>query len=307
MKKEPTQRYFNFALITTVATYVLIFIGGLVRVSGAGLGCPDWPKCFGRWIPPTDVSQLPVHIDPNMFNFTLAWIEYINRLCGVIVGLLILVTAILAVVYMRRYHSVLVSAVGALILVAIQGWQGGQVVASALNSAVVTVHMLLAFVIVTLLLYSTLKTYFLQHPEARQTQARSYSAWIAILYVITLIQVLLGTQIRSELEGMQENMPLLTVMEWIGRLGPVHNVHIILGLVTLIGTVLLTLRFYSRGFMNNRLFAGSVWALNGLNVLQIGVGFILLALGLPPLMQAIHLWLASFIVGVLMMIYTSAR
>ena len=64
---------------STIGTYVVIFVGGLVRVSGAGLGCPDWPQCFGRWFPPTSIDQLPAHIDSSKFNLVLAWIEYVNH------------------------------------------------------------------------------------------------------------------------------------------------------------------------------------------------------------------------------------
>jgi len=90
-------KYFSrFSTLTTLLTYILIFVGGLVRVSGAGMGCPDWPKCFGRWIPPTSLDQLPTDIDPAQFNIVLAWIEYSNRLVGVVIGLMITATLILA-------------------------------------------------------------------------------------------------------------------------------------------------------------------------------------------------------------------
>ncbi|HEX4914405.1 MAG TPA: COX15/CtaA family protein, partial [Vicinamibacterales bacterium] len=84
----------RLALWTTAATYFLILVGGLVRASGAGLGCPDWPRCFGSWIPPASAAALPPQFDISQFNPTLMWTEYLNRLLGVIVGLLILATTI---------------------------------------------------------------------------------------------------------------------------------------------------------------------------------------------------------------------
>ena len=82
----------RLALWTTATTYFLILVGGLVRASGAGLGCPDWPRCFGSWIPPASAADLPPQFDPALFNPTLMWTEYLNRLLGVTVGFLILAT-----------------------------------------------------------------------------------------------------------------------------------------------------------------------------------------------------------------------
>src|SRR6185436_11022631 len=79
----------RLALWTTTTTYFLILVGGLVRASGAGLGCPDWPRCFGSWIPPASAADLPPQFDPALFNSTLMWTEYLNRLLGVTVGFLI--------------------------------------------------------------------------------------------------------------------------------------------------------------------------------------------------------------------------
>src|SRR5258705_10446074 len=82
------------ALCTTAATYLLILVGGLVRASGAGLGCPDWPRCFGSWIPPASAADLPPQFDPSLFNPTLMWTEYLNRLLGWTAGFLIMRTVI---------------------------------------------------------------------------------------------------------------------------------------------------------------------------------------------------------------------
>src|SRR5262249_9570821 len=96
----------RLCLFTTLATYFLIRVGGFVRASGAGLGCPDWPRCFGSWIPPSSADQLPAQFDRALFNPALMWTEYLNRLLGVIVGFLILGTVISAVRNQRHDRRV---------------------------------------------------------------------------------------------------------------------------------------------------------------------------------------------------------
>ena len=83
-------------------TYALIFIGGFVRVTDSGLGCPDWPKCFNRWYPPLSTLDIPQDFidyydnyncvkgeNCDQFDISKAWIEYLNRLFGVITGFVI--------------------------------------------------------------------------------------------------------------------------------------------------------------------------------------------------------------------------
>ncbi len=95
-----------------VATFILVFLvilaGGVVRTTQSGMGCPDWPKCFGMWIPPTDESQLPPDFEKYLkaqdidhsFNAYHTWIEYINRLLGVLLGLFAIIQA--ALLFVKR-------------------------------------------------------------------------------------------------------------------------------------------------------------------------------------------------------------
>ncbi len=95
------RRFRRLTLNTVIVLYFLIMVGGVVRSTGAGMGCPDWPKCFGSWIPPTEVSQLPLNYKEIygaklkgevIFNPVKTWIEYVNRLFGVFTGIMIFVT-----------------------------------------------------------------------------------------------------------------------------------------------------------------------------------------------------------------------
>ncbi len=116
----------RLAVWTTATTYVLILVGGLVRASGAGLGCPDWPRCFGSWIPPASAEELPAPFDASQFNPTLMWTEYLNRLLGVTVGFLIFATLVSAIRHHRRVAGILWPTVAAFLLTGFQGWLGGR-------------------------------------------------------------------------------------------------------------------------------------------------------------------------------------
>ena len=174
---------------TLVAVYILILVGGVVRSTGSGMGCPDWPKCFGRWIPPSSVSELPSNYkevyaayrqkknirfakylstfgmketgerilnDPNVlhendFNPTKTWIEYINRVIGVIIGFLIFAVLLVSWKFRKTQANITIIAAIAFLLVGIQGWIGSFVVSTNLTPWTITVHMFLALVIVAVI------------------------------------------------------------------------------------------------------------------------------------------------------------
>ena len=104
--KNNNRLFQKLALLTVIVVYVLILIGGIVRSTGAGMGCPDWPKCFGSWVPPTDASQLPSNYQQIFgaklkgeveFNVFKTWTEYLNRLFGAFTGLVIFGTLLASI------------------------------------------------------------------------------------------------------------------------------------------------------------------------------------------------------------------
>ena len=297
------KKFKNFVLLTTIITYLLIFIGGLVRVAGAGLGCPDWPKCFGRWIPPTDISQLPPDMDPSLFNFTLAWIEYFNRLTGVLVGLLILVMAVWAVLKFRSEKRIWLPSVISAFLVAVQGWQGSQVVSSGLKPFIITIHLGLAFIIVSLVLYVFLQVNLKSGILHVVESPNIIKYGMLVLYLFTIFQVVVGTQIRSHIETVLKSSPLLSTKEVLGLAQSITLVHILLGFLLILVLVYFYFK-YKDEYFTKYVFIKNIFGFTiVLFVLQLLVGFILIWVGLPALGRVIHLWISSLIIGLLLILF----
>ena len=286
----------RLAIWTTATTYFLILVGGLVRASGAGLGCPDWPRCFGSWIPPASAADLPPQFDPSQFNPVLMWTEYLNRLLGVTVGFLILATAVSAWPHHRHQPRILWTTVAAFVLVGFEGWLGGRVVAHELAAWIVTAHLIVAIVIVQLLLYATVEATRPAGGGMLKTEGRL----AMLLIVLTLVQAGVGTQVRGHLEtaldaGVARDVALSTV----GRLDYLHRD---LAFGVLLGAALFALWLLSR---RSPLVRWSLVVLT-LAVLQIALGIVMAYGSLIPAAQVGHLTIASLLLGAQTVLWLSS-
>jgi cytochrome c oxidase assembly protein subunit 15 len=295
----------RLALATTATTYLLILVGGLVRASGAGLGCPDWPRCFGGWIPPASASELPPGFDPAQFNAALMWTEYLNRLLGVTVGLLIFATVVSAWRHHRREPRILWTSAAALLLTGFQGWLGGQVVAADLAPWIVTAHLIVALVIVLLLLYATVFAFHAGPGGRTEPAARSLLSGVTVaLLAVTLIQIGLGTQVRGRVDqalqaGTARDLAL-------GAAGRVDYLHRDLALLV-IGLTLVLQRMRRGGRAGDRLIARWITAAFVLTVAQVGLGLVMAYMALPPPAQVLHLTVASLLLGAQTVVLLLAR
>ncbi|MEO5987197.1 MAG: heme o synthase [Candidatus Limnocylindria bacterium] len=127
-------RFAKLAVAAAAATFVLIAVGGLVRATDSGLGCPDWPLCFGDWLPPADLH---------------AWIEHSHRLTAAIfVGPLVGAVGLITVFSPRRRdRPLLAAAVVAGVLVIVQSLLGAAVVLQGLAAELVTAHLAMALTV----------------------------------------------------------------------------------------------------------------------------------------------------------------
>ena len=283
------------ALWTTAITYFLILVGGLVRASGAGLGCPDWPRCFGGWIPPMSAADLPPQFDASQFNAALMWTEYLNRVLGMAVGFFVLATVVSAWRHHRREPRILWTSIAALLLTGFQGWLGGRVVANELAAWIVTVHLIVALVIVQMLLFVTVAA--TQHPSTPAPLHASTPApvhprvFALVLMVLTLVQIGLGTQVRGAVDaaldaGTARDGALATV-------GVIDHLHRDTALAVLLGAVLLTWWLFSR---RSPQLPWS-YAVVALAVLQVAIGVAMAYGSLLPAAQVLHLTIASLLLG----------
>jgi len=228
----------HFPSITKTAlilVYLVIVAGAVVRMSGSGMGCPDWPKCFGYYIPPTDIAELTwtpnrdfekgqviirgekllvaqedfksgetfednhwqtyTKHDYASFNPTHTWVEYINRLCGAVAGLACFVMAIFSLSYWKENKKITLLSWLVVFLMGFQAWLGATVVYSVLNPVKITVHMVVALLIVGVILYIL----HLAKPKFIQAQKfdKVFDSVLIISLILTLTQIILGTQVRQ--------------------------------------------------------------------------------------------------------------
>ena len=304
-----TRRLSSFqtlALWTTGTTYFLILVGGLVRASGAGLGCPDWPRCFGSWIPPASAQDLPAGFEISQFNPTLMWTEYLNRLLGVTVGILIFATLVSAWRRHRRTPRIIWPTLAAFLLVGFQGWLGGMVVQQELAAWLVTVHMIVALVIVSLLLYATVYAFFLEGAAARvRGTSRRVLAWTAILLIgITLGQVILGTQVREGVDAaLSRGAPLHEALGAVGEYDVWHRegALLVVGATVLLAWVVWTKHAHEVALVRATLV---VTVLVGL---QVVLGVTMAYLALTPPAQIAHLTASSLLLGAETVVFLLAR
>ncbi|MDX1618064.1 MAG: COX15/CtaA family protein [Balneolaceae bacterium] len=287
--------YQKTAVTTVGATLFLIFVGGLVRAAGAGLGCPDWPKCFGSWVPPLTAAELPPGFEASQFNVFKTWTEYINRLIGLVIGLLITATFLLSIRYRKEEPHVFYSSAAAFVLVLVQGWLGGQVVISGLEGWLVTLHMFLAMVIITALLYAVFRATSRNLTIEINHATRAWLLWTgAFLLLFTVVQLVLGTQVREAIDLIKEGPnppPRETWLSQVGRLDELHRSFS--WTVFLSGGVVL---YIARWRAESDLIGKLGLTIFGLIVFQILLGAGLWYLGMPPAYQVFHLVAAAFLI-----------
>ena len=205
------------------------------------MGCPDWPKCFGYYIPPTEQSELlftagkeydkgQVIIkdeallvakaefvskstfdhanwekytkhDYAIFNPIHTWVEYINRLLGALAGIACVFTFGLSFIYWKENRKLILLTFLICILMGFQAWLGKTVVDSVLNPFKITTHMLAALLIVA---FQLIVIYSVQKNRKPFRLNQKFNAILMGSLALTIIQIVLGTTVREHVDHISE-------------------------------------------------------------------------------------------------------
>lgn len=307
------RRFRRLTLNTVITLYCLIMVGGVVRSTGAGMGCPDWPKCFGSWIPPTEASQLPLNYKEIygaklkgevIFNPVKTWTEYVNRLCGVFTGIMIFITLLASVPYLKSNRkSLFFYSLLAFILVGFQGWLGAKVVSSELHPVTITVHMLLAIVIVFILIYLFIRSSYsvdIDGKAIRDKQFINGFSWVVL--TLSLVQILLGTQVREVIDAATRTLGYEGRSEWISTLGVPFYVHRSFSILVFAANVYWISRINKAIDGESRIKQMAKGCL-AILAIEIVTGIIMAYFGVPPWAQPVHLTLAVIMIGLQFMMW----
>ena len=320
----PNNWFQRTAQLTIILIYLVILAGGVVRASGSGMGCPDWPKCFGQWVPPTQKSELPANYkdafaqkrlqknqkiaklaqklgytslanqllqDKSMyieqdFNALKTWIEYVNRLLGVLVGIFIFLTTAIAFFQRKQRPKVFWYSAAATVLVGLQGFLGAFVVSTNLLPSLVTIHLLIALAILALLIVAkNTSNQGTNYPIPKKIQYL-YAAFLAVI----LLQIVAGSQVRQNIDAISTQIP--NRFFWVENLSAIYKVHrstawLVIVLITAIGYLT-----HKNKLPKKHLVYPIV-----LIFAQVFTGLALSYLGLPPTAQALHILFSSLLFG----------
>ena len=227
-------RFPTIVKVTLVSLYLIFLAGSIVRMTGSGMGCPDWPKCFGYYIPPTSEEQITwqpnttykegiiiikdevlyvaekkvstslIFNETNWkeytkheyatFNKYHTWVEYINRLITVLSGFIFLFLLAGSLKFRKENKWIPIISFIAFFFMLVEAFLGKMVVDSNLKPTMITIHMVIGLLIIGLIL----RLLFIIRKEKVVFKYHSLFNKLLILSIIfSLIQIAMGTQVRQ--------------------------------------------------------------------------------------------------------------
>lgn len=226
-------RFPKIVQLSIISLYLIFLAGSVVRMTGSGMGCPDWPKCFGYYIPPTSEEQITwkpnttykkgfiiikdealfvaendlntssefnasnwakyTKHDYNKFNKYHTWTEYINRLTSVLAGFVFLFLIYGATKFWKENKTITILSFAAFFLMLFEAWLGKTVVDTNLTPTIITIHMVVGLIIIAILL----KLKFILSDKKTYNYNSTFNKLLIVSVIFSLVQIAMGTQVRQ--------------------------------------------------------------------------------------------------------------
>ncbi len=284
--------YLNYTKLVLISVFLVILAGGIVRTTQSGMGCPDWPHCYGLWIPPLTAKGLPPdykkYLDKQdidaAYNPAHAWVEYINRLITGLLGILILahVTWSFKKFFRTRQYIFWLSTLF-LAGTIFEAWLGKLVVDTNLAVVKITLHMLAALflaIIPVLILHKL--------DDKKRIHDKTLRTLVTVALIFLLVQIIIGTDVREQVDEISRSLKYQQRETWLSQLNVVFDIHKIVAVATSVLVISVVWRSLSHAVLQRR----ALFLL--LTVLAlVAAGFLLAALNLPAFIQPVHLLLSA--------------
>lgn len=233
-----------FSALTLIFSLLVVLAGALVKATGAGMGCPDWPKCYGYWVPPMDEDQVMwsagKHYDEgvmvihdhqlfvarheilNESEFSEGnWeaykkhdyavyqtrhtiTEYVNRLCGAVLGIMAILMLYFSFAYRKSKPAVLWGSIVTFILILFEGYLGAKVVDSNLKPLKISVHLYFAFLILIAVVFTRSKV--LGNIEVASKHSKLIHRLLIASLLLLCVQLFLGSNVREAFDHLRLNL-----------------------------------------------------------------------------------------------------
>ena len=324
------KKTYNFLLIfSVILVYLVIAAGATVRMTGSGMGCPDWPKCFGYIIPPSDRSQLDwkkrhnykkgqiiivneslyvaindftstkIYNSQNwmaytkheysIFNSTHTWVEFLNRLLGAVAGFVTLLLFITSIFKFKKDYLKTLFSFFVILGMGFQAWLGKLVVDSNLIPFKISTHMGMALLIVFLLVFLLERE---NQSKIDFPKKKSFKILILLSLILTVFQIGFGVQVREFVDIQTDYLGLENKSNWLLKAPILFYIHRSFSLVVLALNSFLGIKLLKNGTIP--LVFKCIILFIGLEILT---GIMMYYFHFPFSTQPIHLLLASLLFG----------
>jgi len=286
--------YLNYTRIVLIFVFLVIIAGGIVRTTQSGMGCPDWPHCYGRLAPPLSADDLPADYKKYLhkqdidkeYNPVHAWVEYVNRLITGALGILLVIHVGWSFKKFFRTRQV-ICWLSCLFLVGtlFEAWLGKVVVDTNLAVVKITLHMLgaLFLAIIPVIILHKLNDEKIVHDKKLRTIT-------TIALILLLAQIIIGTDVREQVDEVSKALSYQQRDTWLQQLNAVFDVHKILAVITSLFVITVFWRSLSYVPLQRK---GLFLLL--IVLLLMAAGISLASFNIPAFIQPIHLLLSSIL------------